>query len=63
MGELGKPPQYQSYLLTFWEERGRDRDGPVEWRFRLENVGTGQRRGFASLEEMVVFLRQELNNS
>ncbi len=46
--------------MTLWEERGRDLDEPVEWRFSLEDPYTDQRRGFASLEEMVVFLRAEL---
>lgn len=58
-----KPPRYRSYLLTLWEERSRDPKVPEVWRFSLEDPGTGQRRGFASLEEMVVFLRTELNRN
>ena len=54
------PPRYRSYILTFWEERGQDPSAPVVWRFRLEDVRTGQRQGFASLEALVVFLRKEL---
>ena len=60
MSIFHKPPRYRSYLLTLWEERGRDPDAPVIWRFSLEDPQTDQRRGFASLEEMVVFLRAEL---
>ena len=56
-----KPPRYRSYLLTFWEERSRDPDAPAVWRFRLEEARTGQRRGFASLEALVAFLRAELD--
>jgi hypothetical protein len=55
-----KPPRYRSYLLTFWEERSQDPATPAVWRFRLENPRTGQQRGFASLEALVVFLRTEL---
>ena len=55
-----KPPRYRSYLLTFWEERSRDPDAPAVWRFSLEEARTGQRRGFASLEALVAFLRVEL---
>jgi hypothetical protein len=32
------------------------------WRFSLEDPRTGQRRGFASLEVLVAFLRTELLN-
>lgn len=55
-----KPPRYRSYVLTFWEERSRDPDLSVVWRFSLQDPRTGQRRGFASLEELVGFVRAEL---
>ena len=55
-----KPPRYRSYLLTFWEERGRDPQTPVVWRFSLEDPRTGQRRGFSGLEEVMAFLQTEL---
>ncbi len=55
-----KPPRYRSYLLTFWEERSRDPSVPVVWRFRLEDPHTEQRRGFADLGALMVFLRAEL---
>jgi hypothetical protein len=60
MSIFDKPPRYRSYVLTFWEERSRDPDIPVVWRFSLQDPRTGQRHGFASLEEMVGFLRTEL---
>ena len=60
MSIFDKPPRYRSYLLTFWEERGRDPDAPVAWRFRLEDPHTGQRRGFADLEALAAALRQEM---
>ena len=58
-----KPPRYRSYLLSFWEERSRDPDTTVVWRFSLEDPRTGQRRGFANLEELAAFLRSELEGS
>ena len=58
-----KPPRYRSYLLTFWEERSCDPDTPVVWRFSLQDPRTGQRCGFASFEEMMTFLRRELEAS
>jgi hypothetical protein len=58
-----KPPRYWSYLLTFWEERCQDPDTPVVWRFSLDDPHTGQRRGFASIEEVMAFLGRELAGS
>jgi hypothetical protein len=55
-----KPPRYRSYLLTLWEERNRDPNLPVVWRFSLEEARSGQRRGFADLEALVVALKQEM---
>ena len=55
-----KPPHYRSYLLTFWEERSQDSKTRKVWRFSLEDPRTGQRRGFADLEAMVVYLEQEM---
>jgi hypothetical protein len=55
-----KPPRYRSYLLTVWEERNLDPNLPVAWRFSLEDARTGQSRGFAGLEALVVALEQEM---
>jgi hypothetical protein len=49
--------------LTFWEERSRDPEMLVVWRFSLQDPRTGQRRGFASFEELMNFLRSELEGS
>ena len=57
------PPRYRAFLLTLWEERGRDRESPQVWRFRLEDPRTGQRRGFASLEALVEALKQEMDDN
>ena len=45
---------YRSYLLQLW--RVEDENGC--WRARLENVETGERQGFASLEMLMEFLRR-----
>ena len=45
-----------SYLLRLWQA---EREGALEWRASLESAHTGQRRGFASLAELYVFLEQE----
>ena len=63
MSVFDKPPRYRAYLLTLWEERGRDPDAPVVWRFSLENPRTGERRGFADLEALVAALQREMSGS
>ncbi len=60
---LNKPPSYRSYLFVFWEERSSDPTVPSVWRFSLKDTQTGWRRGFASLEEMLVYLGAELVGS
>jgi hypothetical protein len=55
-----RPPRYRAYLLRFWEERGLQPETSSVWRFSLEDPQTGKRHGFASLEALVTFLREEL---
>ena len=46
---------YRSFLLRMWcvkDEAGWD------WRLSMENVETGELTGFASLDDLVTFLRQ-----
>jgi len=43
--------EYKAYLLRLWREQ---EDG--RWRATLENPGSGERAGFATLEELVAFL-------
>lgn len=52
----GRP--YLSYLLRLWLV---ERDGPV-WRASLENPSTAERHGFATLEQLVAFLRAETSD-
>ena len=53
-------PRYCSYLLRCWQERSLRQSAASVWRFSLEDPHTGQRRGFATFEALVAFLRQEL---
>jgi hypothetical protein len=48
---------YRSYLIRLWR-RGAER-APA-WTVALEDVRTGERRGFASLEEALSFLGAQL---
>lgn len=52
-GEMG----YRSFLLRLWQV---DTEGKHAWRFSLENSTTGERRGFANLGELLVFLIDEV---
>ena len=48
---------YRSFLLRLWRV---DTEGKRAWRFSLENSVTGERRGFANLGELLVFLLDEV---
>ncbi len=49
---------YLAYLLRLWRVREtRDR-----WRVSLEDARTRELRGFASLEEAIAFLQQEVTH-
>jgi hypothetical protein len=57
---LTERPGYLSYLLRLWQADApgecRRSDG-VAWRGSLESSLTGERQGFANLDELVEFLR------
>jgi hypothetical protein len=54
---MGKQqPSYISYLLRIWRANG---EGEAAWRASLEDPRTGERIGFASLEKLFAFLRQQ----
>jgi Rps23 Pro-64 3,4-dihydroxylase Tpa1-like proline 4-hydroxylase len=52
----GEQRRYVSYLLRLWQT---ERGGALVWRASLENAHTGERRGFASVADLVAFLEQE----
>jgi len=49
MPSIERPPTYRAYLLRCWLEG-------TNWRYSLEEVGSGKRHGFATLDEFVTFL-------
>jgi len=63
MSVFDKPPRYCVYVLRFWEERSRYPDRPGVWRFSLEAPSTGERHGFATLEGLVAFLREQVEGT
>lgn len=48
--------RYKSYLLRLWQT---DSEGQQVWQASLEHPGSGERRGFASLEALFEFLRSQ----
>jgi hypothetical protein len=53
-------PDYLSYLLRLWRVRSSGGPEKVIWRASLEHPHTRQRQGFASLENLFDFLRQQI---
>ncbi len=49
MPTVGQPTAYTAYMLRCWLEGSK-------WRYSLEQVGSGKRQGFATLDEFVSFL-------
>jgi hypothetical protein len=50
---------YIAYLLRLWHEND---DGTDAWRASLENSRTGEQRGFASLECLFVYLKNQTHS-
>lgn len=55
-----EPARFRSFLLRCWEVRREGPGEPAAWRCRLVDVETGQQRGFADLETLVILLKEEL---
>jgi hypothetical protein len=55
-----KQPDYLSYLLRVWRVSGED---AAHWRASLQSPHTGERRGFASLTDLLTFLEQATNRA
>ncbi len=54
----GELPPYVSYLLRLWQETGGERGC---WRASLQDpLSGGHRLGFANLDELVSFLREQM---
>jgi hypothetical protein len=47
---------YVAYMLRLWQARAED---GITWRASLESAGTGERFGFAGLEDLFRFLERE----
>jgi hypothetical protein len=54
----GRQTRYLSYLLRLWQDN--DDDQPI-WRASLQSSLTEERQGFAGLDELFAFLRQQVD--
>ena len=54
-GRTGEQSVYQSYLLRLWQAK----EGKGGWRASLESAQTGERRGFASLDDLFDYVRSQ----
>ncbi|NOZ28129.1 MAG: hypothetical protein GXP39_08780 [Chloroflexi bacterium] len=59
-GRADERSGYIAYLLRLW--RAGEGEGG-EWRASVEDPHTGERRGFASLEALFAFLREQVGVS
>ena len=53
---MDEESRYYSFILRVWLVEDGERP---QWRASLENIGTGERRGFASLEDLYRFLTDQ----
>ena len=51
------PDDYLSYLLRLWPANNGEAHA---WRISLESTRTRQRHGFASIDELVAYLRLKM---
>lgn len=59
----GKPPGYLSYLIRLWQvdSGGGGAGGTAAvWRASLQDPRSGERVGFANLDDLFDFLRREV---
>jgi hypothetical protein len=53
-------PRYHSFLLRLWRVEGEEAS---DWRVSLQDAATGQRLGFAGLEPLTAYLREQMEAS
>lgn len=47
--------EYHSYLLRLWQSGNAE----PHWHAILERIADGERRGFANLDQLIAFLREQ----
>ena len=65
-GDMGaiNEGNYRAFLLRCWQEPGARPGWEAAWRFALVQTGDeGTTRAFSTLDEMVVYLQDQLANN
>ena len=57
---MRKDRKYLSYLLRLWMV---EEDGEYLWRASLEVTHSGERYGFANLDDLLTFLKEQTQSS
>jgi hypothetical protein len=52
---------YRAFLLRLWREKDPALEGKTIWRFSLESTHQNERLGFASLEDLMAYLRHQID--
>jgi len=52
-----------TYVVRIWEERRDVADAPSTWRGRVDDVRTGVRRYFTTLDDLVAYLSSQSGQS
>ena len=50
-----EPHRYLAYMLRLWQASGKE----MVWRAFLESPHTGERHGFASVDDLISFLQRQ----
>ena len=50
-----EPHRYLAYMLRLWQASSKE----TVWRASLESPHTGERHGFASLDDLIIFLQRQ----
>jgi len=62
-----KQTRYLAYLLRLWRVSGegesRNGEGTPAWRASLQSPQTRERRGFASLDDLFDFIREQTDTA
>lgn len=56
LNDTDEPPTYRSYLLRLW----REGQAGEPWRASLQSAVSGERQGFASLDDLFGYIRSQV---
>jgi len=61
---MTSPVAYHSFLVRLWREPDVEQPAPAfDWQSEIEHIQSGQRWTFATLDETLGFLRQQMLDS